>query len=165
MNFSPLIEHMKMRLLDWDGGWFSVLPPSSRVEEPARGAPLPPRLLPFCLSPPPLQSSLYLQFFSRMCLNLCSVGVLPLPFFVGPSVVSDFVRPRGLQPTRLLCLWDSPGKNTGVGSHSLLQGIFLTQGLNPGFLHHRQILYGLSHQGRPLCGGVLTPFFCCFSLF
>ena len=42
---------------------------------------------------------------------------------------------------RLLCLWDSPGKNTGVGSHSLLQGIFLTQGLNLGLLHGRQILY------------------------
>ena len=38
------------------------------------------------------------------------------------------------------------GKNTGVGSHSLLQGIFWTQGSNPGFLHCRQILYHLSHQ-------------------
>ncbi|KAB0353935.1 hypothetical protein FD755_023370 [Muntiacus reevesi] len=38
-------------------------------------------------------------------------------------------------PARLLCPWDSPSKNTGVGSHSLLQGIFPTQGLNPGLLH------------------------------
>ena len=45
--------------------------------------------------------------------------------------------------------WNSPGKNTGVGSHSLLQGIFPTQGLNPGLLHCRQILYQLSHQGSP----------------
>ena len=37
--------------------------------------------------------------------------------------------------------WNSPGQNTGVGSHSLLQGIFPTQGMNPGFLHCRQILY------------------------
>ena len=37
------------------------------------------------------------------------------------SVVSDSVRPHGLQPTRLLCPWDSPGKNTGVGCHFLLQ--------------------------------------------
>ena len=44
---------------------------------------------------------------------------------------------------------DSPGKNTGVGSHTLLQGIFPTQGLNPGLLHCRQILYHLSHQGSP----------------
>ena len=41
----------------------------------------------------------------------------------------------GLQPARLLCLWDSLGKNTGVGSHFLLQGIFLTQGSNPSLLH------------------------------
>ena len=46
----------------------------------------------------------------------------------------------------LLCPRDSPGKNTGVGSHSLLQGIFLTQGLNPGLLHRRQILYHLSYN-------------------
>ena len=45
---------------------------------------------------------------------------------------------------------DSPGKNTGVGSHSLLRGIFLTQGLNPGLLHCRKILYHLRHQGSPL---------------
>ena len=45
---------------------------------------------------------------------------------------------------------DSPGKNTEVGSHSLLQGIFLTKGLNPGLLHHRQSLYLLSHQESPM---------------
>ena len=43
--------------------------------------------------------------------------------------------------------WNSPGKNAGVGSHSLLQGIFLIQGLNMGPLHYRQILSRLSHQG------------------
>ena len=42
-----------------------------------------------------------------------------------------------------------PGKNTGVGCHFLLQGIFPTQGLDPGLLHCRQILYHLSHQGSP----------------
>ena len=42
---------------------------------------------------------------------------------------------------------DSPCKNTGVGRHALLQGIFLTQGWNPGLPHCRQILYHLSHQG------------------
>ena len=46
------------------------------------------------------------------------------------SVVSDSLRPNGLQPARLLCPWDFPGKNTGVGCHFLLQGIFLTQGSN-----------------------------------
>ena len=54
----------------------------------------------------------------------------------------------GLEPARLLCPWGSPGKNTGVGSHSLLQAISLTQGLNLDLLHCRQILYGLSHEGR-----------------
>ena len=44
---------------------------------------------------------------------------------------------------------DSLGKNTGVGYHALLQGIFLTQGSNPSLLHCRQILYCLSHQGSP----------------
>ena len=56
---------------------------------------------------------------------------------------------RGPYPARLLCPWDSPGKNTGVGCHALLQGIFPTQGLNPGLLHYRQILYHLSHQENP----------------
>ena len=50
-------------------------------------------------------------------------------------------------PARLLCPWDSPGKNTGVGYHFLLPGIFPTQGSKPGLLHCRQILYHLSHQG------------------
>ena len=47
---------------------------------------------------------------------------------------------------------DSPGKNTGVGCHALLQGIVPTQGSNPGPLHCGWILYCLSHQGSPLCG-------------
>ena len=44
---------------------------------------------------------------------------------------------------------DSPGKNTGVGCHALLQGIFLSQGSNPGLPHCRWIIYQLSHQGSP----------------
>ena len=53
-------------------------------------------------------------------------------------------RPHGLYSPR-----NSPGQNTGVGSLSLLQGIFPTQGSNPGLQHCRQILYQLSHKGRP----------------
>ena len=45
--------------------------------------------------------------------------------------------------------WNSPGKNTGVGCHSFLQGIFSTQGSNLGVLHCRQLLSHLSHQGSP----------------
>ena len=51
------------------------------------------------------------------------------------SFVSDSLRPQGLYPARLFCPRDYPVKNTGVGCHFLLQGIFLTQGLNVHFLH------------------------------
>ena len=50
------------------------------------------------------------------------------------SVVSDSLRPHGLQPDRLLCPCDSAGENSGVGRHSLLQGVFPAQGLNLGLL-------------------------------
>ena len=67
---------------------------------------------------------------------------------VSHSVMSDsFATPWTV--ARLLCPWDSPGKNTGVGGHSLLQGILLTQGLNPDLPHCRQIVYHLSQQGSP----------------
>ena len=59
----------------------------------------------------------------------------------------DSLRPHGLQPTRLPCPWDFPGKDTGVGCHFLLQGIFPTQGSNLGLLHCRQILDRLSYKG------------------
>ena len=51
------------------------------------------------------------------------------------SVVSDSLWPQGLQPARLLCSWNFPGKNTGVACHFLLQGIFPTQGSNTLLLH------------------------------
>ena len=51
------------------------------------------------------------------------------------SVLSASVRPCGLQPAGILCPWDSPGKDPGVGCHALLQGIFLTQGSNLPTLH------------------------------
>ena len=54
-----------------------------------------------------------------------------------------------LQPHGLYSPWNSPGQNTGVGSVSLLRGIFPTQGLNPGLQHCRQILYQLSYKGSP----------------
>ena len=70
------------------------------------------------------------MFVAQLCLTLCNT--------------MDYV-----WPTRLLCPWNSADYNTGVGSYSLLQGIFSTQGSNPGLLHCRQILYHLSHQGNP----------------
>ena len=62
------------------------------------------------------------------------------------SVVSDSLRPRGLYSP-----WNSAGQNTGVGSPSLLQRLFQTQGLNWGLLHCKWILYPLSYQGSPDC--------------
>ena len=61
------------------------------------------------------------------------------------SVMSDSLWLHGLYSP-----WNSLGQNTGVGSLSLLQGIFPTQRLNPGLLHYRQILYHLRHKGSPL---------------
>ena len=70
------------------------------------------------------------------------------------SVMSDSLRPHGLQSPR-----NSPGQNTEVGSHFPLQGIFPTQGLNPGVPHCKQILYQLSHQGSPrILEWVACPF-------
>ena len=117
------------------------------------------------------------------------LGLFPTEHVLSHSVTSDSLGCHGLQPTRLLCLWEisrqqywselpcpppgdlpNPGiksrsptrqadfllseppeepKNTGVGSLSLLQGIFLTQKLNQGLLHCRWILYQLSYQGSP----------------
>ena len=63
--------------------------------------------------------------------------------FESHSIVSDSLWPHGLYSP-----WNSPGQNTGVGSHSLLQRIFPTQGSNPGLLHCRWILYQLSYESE-----------------
>ena len=64
---------------------------------------------------------------------------------IGHSVVSNSLLSHGLKPTRLLCPWNSLGKNTGVSCHSFLKEIFPNQRLNLGLLHCRWILYHLSH--------------------
>ena len=68
----------------------------------------------------PCSHSIYKMLWShrRWHAHVCSVT----------SVMFNLLRPHGLWPARLLCPWDSPGKNTGVGCHALLQGIFPTQG-------------------------------------
>ena len=60
------------------------------------------------------------------------------------SVVSNSLGPHGPYSP-----WNSPGQNTAMGSHSILQGIVPTQGSNPGLPHCRWILYQLSHKGSP----------------
>ena len=69
---------------------------------------------------------------------------------------------HGLQPTRLLCSWNSPGKNTGVGFHFLLQGIFLNQGSNPhllSLLHWQMDSLPLAPPGKPQLWTVAIAFF------
>ena len=96
----------------------------------------------------PLLSSFY------SCTQVCSGAEVMVGSeqseSVSGSVVSDSLQPHGPEPARLLCPWDFPGKNTGVGCHSLLQGIFLIQGSNLGLLHFRQIRNRLSHQGSKM---------------
>ena len=92
---------------------------------------------------PPLPLSSISHAPANDCMCVCSVT----------SVVSDSLWHHGLKlpafPPGSSVHENSPGKNTGVGCHTLLQGIFLTQGLNPGLLHCRQILYCLRHQRSP----------------
>ena len=72
---------------------------------------------------------------------------------VSCSVMSDSLRPHGLQPTRLLCPWNSPAKNTGAGCHALPQGIFWTQGLKLRLLYWQVETLPLSHPGSPAYRG------------
>ena len=70
--------------------------------------------------------------------------------------MSDSLRPHGLYSP-----WNSSGQNTGVGSLFLLQGIFPSQGSNPGLPHCRRILYQLSYQGSPQGMGGSACFIAC----
>ena len=113
--------------------------PKSSRPKPSQ-LPLSPNLVSLCKSP------FTLSITPRVSLPvLCACSVA--------SVVSDSLRPHALEPTRLLCPWDFPGKNTGVGHHALLQRIFPTQGSNPPLLHCKWMhSLPLSHQGSPsLC--------------
>ena len=78
-------------------------------------------------------------------INLNSTLVSPL---VSLSVVSDSLQSHGLQPARLLCSWNSPGKNIGVGCHFLLQRIL--PGIKPGSLALQADSLPWSHQGSPI---------------
>ena len=77
--------------------------------------------------------------------------------------MSDSLQPHGLQPTGSSVRGDSPGKNTGVGSHSPLQEVFPSQGSNLCLLHCRQILYCLSHQITRVCVCVCVCVYVCVS--
>ena len=94
------------------------------------------------------QSSILEQrigFKGQLC-ELTNSAPLGKSESVSHSVVPDSVRPHGLQPAWLLCPRNSLGNHTGVGSHSLLQGIFPTQGSTPDLLRCMRALYHLRHQ-------------------
>ena len=94
-----------------------------------------------CVSRPPPSSPLS-----------CPSSCCSLSLACAHSVVSDSLQPHGPYPTRLLCPWNFPGKNIGVGCHFLLQKVFPTQGKNPRLLqrHHWQVdSLPLYHQGSP----------------
>ena len=88
-------------------------------------------------------SLVYLNLDHQMCVCVC------VCVCVSRSVTFNSLWPHGLQPPDSSAHGDSPGKNTGVGCHALLQGIFPTQGLNPGLPHCKWIPYQLSYQGSP----------------
>ena len=81
--------------------------------------------------------------------HLAPVKICVLYMCVSRSVVSNsFVIPWTVVHQVALCPWNSPGKSTGMGCHSLLQGIFPIQGLNVGLLHCRQILLPSEPPGK-----------------
>ena len=79
---------------------------------------------------------------------ICYITTVPV-FRLSCSVVSDSLWPHGLEPARLLCPWNFLGKNTGVGCHFLLQGIFPTQGSNLHLLHWQAGSLPLAPPGKP----------------
>ena len=78
------------------------------------------------------------------CFTLLCFSVTDSCYCLVATSCLTLLQPHGLQPTRLLCPWDFPGKNTGVDCQFLLQGIFLTQGLNPSLLHWQADSFPLS---------------------
>ena len=86
------------------------------------------------------------------CRNLNSGYIQDSYYCLDTKLCLTLLRPHGLQPTRLLCSQDFPGKNTRVGCHFLLQGIFLTLGSNPCLLRWQADSLPLSHYRRPNLG-------------
>ena len=101
-------------------------------------------------------TSLYLGLCTNVCVYIiacicvCIYMCMHIQAHVC-SVMSDSLRPHGLEPDRLFCPWDFHGTHTGVGCHFLLQGSFLTQDLNLCLLYCRQILNRLSHACVWVC--------------
>ena len=153
-----LLSHPGQRILDvGDHMWVGLLVPE----------------LPPCVHPTPCPSMQIPSIVRWPDLNHCLQMSLPLAFshFSSPTSRPECryvllvaqscpcsLQPHGLQPARLLCPWNSPGKDTGVGCHSLLQEIFPIQESNLGLPQCRQILSSLSHQGSPYSITIISPF-------
>ena len=118
-----VLFHHRPRVASADGAvlWNCYLRGRAARPADARSAGECPALLPLCQS-------------REGCLAF-KMEVVSCAQSLSCSVVSNSLQTQGLLPSRLLCPWDFPGKNTGVGCHFLPQGIFLTQGLNPPLLH------------------------------
>ena len=110
-----------------------------------------------------LRQSTLKQHFSNLsypCISVWEMKVSRFSFFVNNMVhccccylvtkpYLNFLWPHGLSPARLLCPWDFPGKNTGVGCHFLPQGIFLTQGIKLGSLALAGRFFTTESPGKP----------------
>ena len=142
MRITPLSSYLFINLFIHStsilSGWHC--PSTHNTTTPADGAH---KHSPRSPSPPPGPSTAIQTLTSpgthnyslKLLAQSCSQH--PLFWLVGAltvcwvTLVSDSLPPDGQWTARLLHPWDSPGKNTGVGCHVLLQGIFVTQGLNP----------------------------------
>ena len=92
--------------------------------------------------------------FIYICLCVYICVCLCVYIYIYLVSKSEFWWALWLCPPRVLCPWDFPGKNTGVDCHALFQGLFLTQGLNPGLLLGRFILYLWAHR-EAICGHLM----------
>ena len=109
----------------------------------------------------PRQCSCPQVFNQNLIMSLHLTSSLQGPLCVlSSSVVSDSLGPHELEPSRLLCPWNSPSKNMGVDCHFLLQEIFLTQGSNLLLLHWQAESLPLSHQGSPKVSVTAHTNFC-----
>ena len=120
--------------IPWTAAYRALPPMGFSRQEFWNGVPSPKRLLSFSACPESLVALCARADLHSYCVSGTVLGILHVSTrcCASHSVVSNSLWPQVLEPTRLLCLWNSPGQTTGVGCHSLLQGIFLTQGWNVG---------------------------------
>ena len=144
----PLEEIMATHtsILDWRGPWTEEPAGLQSIELQRSGYNWSDLALKIILQLSELSFSLHLTL---EIVHNCPLTPNSIAWHSKEVCESHLVVSNSLQPHGLYSPWNSPDQNTRVGSLSLLQGIFPTQGLNPGLLHCGRILYQLSHQGSP----------------